>query len=74
MVCYDDETKNLTFADVNSDSFYILLLCFVSGFTQCVLMGCGIYMLKRHREYQFQRVFGAVVILHSVGFFNNFVV
>ena len=73
-VCYINGTKNRTFADMNGDSFYILLLCFVSGFTQCVLMGCGINMLRHHREYQFQRVFGWVLILHSVGFFNNFVV
>ncbi len=73
-VCYNDGAKNRTFADMNSDSFYILLLCFVSGFTQCMLMGCGINMLRHHREYQFQRVFALVVILHSIGFFNNFVV
>ena len=59
---------------MNSDSFHILLLCFVSGLTQCALAGCGIYMLMRHRTYRFQRVFGAVLILHSIGFFNNFVV
>ena len=63
-----------TFADMNSDSFYILLLCLVSGFTQCALMGCGIFMLLRHRTYQFQRVFATVLLLHSIGFFNNFVV
>ena len=74
MVCYIHGAKNRTFADMNSDSFYILLLCFVSGFTQCMLMGCGINMLRHHREYQFQRVFALVVILHSIGFFNNFVV
>lgn len=73
-VCYNDGAKNRTFADMNSDSFYILLLCFVSGFTQCMLMDCGINMLRHHREYQFQRVFALVVILHSIGFFNNFVV
>ena len=73
-VCYNDGAKNRTFADMNSDSFYILLLCFVSGFTQCMLMGCGINMLRHHREYQFQHVFALVVILHSIGFFNNFVV
>ena len=59
---------------MNSDSFLILLLCFVSGLTQCALAGCGIFMLMRHRTYRFQRVFGAVLILHSIGFFNNFVV
>ena len=59
---------------MNSDSFYILLLCFVSGLTQCALAGCGIYMLLRHRTYRFQRVFAAVLLLHSIGFFNNFVV
>ena len=74
MVCYNDGAKNRTFADMNSDSFYILLLCFVSGFTQCMLMGYGINMLRHHREYQFQRVFALVVIIHSIGFFNNFVV
>ena len=74
MVCYIHGAKNRTFADMNSDSFYILLLCFVSGFTQCMLMGCGINMLRHHHEYQFQRVFALVVILHSIGFFNNFVV
>ena len=73
-VSYNDGAKNRTFADMNSDSFYILLLCFVSGFTQCMLMGCGINMLRHHSEYQFQRVFALVVILHSIGFFNNFVV
>ena len=56
------------------DSFYILLLCFISGFTQCALTGCSLFMLKHHHNYQFQRVFAAVVLLHSIGFFNNFVV
>ena len=59
---------------MNTDSFYILLLCFVSGMTQCFLTLCGIYMLMKHRTFQFQRVFAAVVILHGIGFFNNFVV
>ena len=59
---------------MNSDSFHILLLCFVSGLTQCALTGCGIFMLMHHRTYQFQRVFAAVLILHSFGFYNNFVV
>ena len=59
---------------MNTDSFYILLLCFVSGMTQCLLTLCGIYMLLKHRNYQFQRVFAVVLILHGVGFFNNFVV
>ena len=59
---------------MNTDSFYILLLCFVSGLTQCFLTLCGIYMLLKHRNYQFQRVFAVVLILHGFGFFNNFVV
>ena len=59
---------------MNSEPFYILLLCFVSGVTQCLLTLCGIYMLLKHRNYQFQRVFAAVLILHGIGFFNNFVV
>lgn len=59
---------------MNSDSFYILLLCFVSGFTQCALIACSVFMYKKHRDYQFQRVFAAVLLLHSFGFMNNFVV
>ena len=59
---------------MDTDSFYILLLCFVSGMTQCFLTSCGIYMLLRHRNYQFQRIFAVVLILHGFGFFNNFVV
>ncbi len=66
--------ENITFADMNSDSFYILLLCYVSGLTQCALLGCSIFVFKRHRTYQFQRLFAAVLIMHSIGFFNNFVV
>ena len=66
--------KKLTFANMNTDSFYILLLCFVSGMTQCFLTLCGIYMLLKHRNYQFQRVFAFVLILHGICFFNNFVV
>lgn len=59
---------------MNTDSLYILLLCFVSGMTQCLLTLCGIYMLLKHRNYQFQRIFAVVLILHGVCFFNNFVV
>jgi AraC-like DNA-binding protein len=59
---------------MNIEPFYILLLCFVSGVTQCLLTLCGIYILLKHRTYQFQRVFAAVLILHGIGFFNNFVV
>ena len=59
---------------MNSDSLYIMLLCFVSGMAQCALMGCGIYMLIRHRTYQFQKVFAITLLLHSIGFFNNFLV
>ena len=66
--------KNRTFANMDTDLFYILLLCFVSGMTQCLLTSCGIYMLMKHRNYQFQRIFAVVLILHGVCFFNNFVV
>jgi AraC-like DNA-binding protein len=59
---------------MNSELFYILLLCFVSGMTQCLLTLCGVYMLLKHHNYQFQRIFAAVLILHGFGFFNNFVV
>ena len=66
--------NNRTFADMDTDSLYILLLCFVSGMTQCLLTLCGIYMLLKHRNYQFQRIFAVVLILHGICFFNNFVV
>jgi len=66
--------KNRTFAGMNTDSLYILLLCFVSGMTQCLLTLCGIYMLLKYRNYQFQRIFAFVLILHGICFFNNFVV
>jgi AraC-like DNA-binding protein len=54
--------------------YYVLLLCFVSGFTQCVLLGCAVFIAKYHRTYQFQKLFVAALVLHSFGFFNNFVV
>ena len=66
--------KKSTFAAVNNDMFYLLLLCLASGFTQAVLICSGIYMLRHHRDYLFQRIFAAVLIMHSFGFFNNFVV
>lgn len=59
---------------MNDASFYILLLCLVSGITQCALAGIGVFMLKYHRRYQFQRIYAAVLLLHSIGFFNNFVI
>lgn len=66
--------KNCIFANMNSDSVYIMLLCFVSGIAQCALMGCGIYMLRHYSNYQFQKVFAVTLLLHSIGFFNNFLV
>jgi len=59
---------------MNSELFYWLLLCFVSGFTQCALLSCAVYLLRHHRTYQFQKLFAVVLILHAFGFFNNFVV
>ena len=59
---------------MNGDSFYWLLLCFVSGFTQCALLGCALFVGRYHRTYQFQKIFAAVLVMHSFGFFNNFVV
>ena len=59
---------------MNSELFYWLLLCFVSGFTQCTLLSCAVYLLRHHRTYQFQKLFAVVLILHAFGFFNNFVV
>jgi len=49
-----------------------LLLCFVSGFTLCFLLGCAIYVLKRHNKYQFQRTFAIFVLLLAVAFFSYF--
>lgn len=62
------------FADMNSDIFYLLLLCFVSGLTQGALLCLSIYLIRQHRNYLFQRLFAAVLMMHSFGFFNNFVV
>jgi AraC-like DNA-binding protein len=59
---------------MNIDGFYLLLLCFVSGFTQCALIGCAVFLLKHHRTYLFQKLFALTLVLHSFGFFNNFVV
>ena len=67
------------FANMNTNLFYLLLLCFASGFTQCLLLGCCFYLIRRHgiRERtapQFLRSFAMVLIMLSVGFLNNFVV
>ena len=66
--------KKFNFANMNSESLYIALLCFVSGIAQFALLGCGIYMLRHHSTYQFQKVFAITLFLHSIGFFNNFLV
>lgn len=58
---------------MNTDFFYELLLCLASGFTQAVLLCLSIYMFRHHRNYLFQRIFAAVLVMHSFGFFNNFV-
>lgn len=59
---------------MNSDTFYVLLLCLVSGLTQGLLLCLSIYIFRHHRTYLFQRIFAAVLVMHSFGFFNNFVV
>lgn len=59
---------------MNTGIFYLLQLCFVSGFTQCMLIGCSILLLRQHSTYQFQRAFAIVLLMLSVGFLNNFVV
>lgn len=66
--------RNRNFAVVNGISFYILLLCFASGIASATLLLCGLFMFWKHRTYQFQKVFAVVVILHSVGFLNNFLI
>lgn len=58
---------------MNTNFFYELLLCLASGFTQAVLLCLSIYMFRHHRIYLFQRIFAAVLVMHSFGFFNNFV-
>ncbi len=59
---------------MNSAQFYPLLLCLASGFTMCLLVAVGIYLLHRHGTYQFQRAFAWAMLMLSFGFFNNFVV
>ena len=59
---------------MNTDYFYLLLLCFASGFTQCLLLGCFVYLLRHHCRYQFHKSFAVVLLMLSVGFFNNFLV
>lgn len=59
---------------MNTDYYYPLMLCFASGFTQCLLLVCGIYLLRRHCRYQFQQTFSVVLLMLSAGFFNNFIV
>ncbi len=59
---------------MNTDYFYLLMLCFASGFTQCFLIGTSIFLFRKHKSYQFQRAFAIVMLMLSVGFFNNFVV
>ena len=59
---------------MNSAQFYPLLLCLASGFTMCLLVAVGIYLLHRHGTYQFQRAFAVVMLMLSVAFFNNFLV
>lgn len=60
------------FATMNTDYFYPLLLCFASGVTLCLLIGCCIFLFRRHHTYQFQRTFAVVMLMLAVGFFNNF--
>lgn len=59
---------------VNANIFYTLLLCFASGFTQCLLIGCFVYLVRRRSRYQFHRSFSVVLLMLSVGFLNNFIV
>ncbi len=62
------------FAIMNTSYFYPLMLCFVSGFTQCMLLYSSIYLLRQHNKYQFQRVYAIVLLMLSVAFMNNFIV
>lgn len=59
---------------MNADSFYLLLLSYMSGIATCALLACSIFIFRHHHKYFFQKVFATVLIIHAVGFTNNFVV
>ena len=59
---------------MNADFFYIILLCFASGFTLCLLGVYSIQLLRKHRQYQFRRNLAIAYSLAAVGFFNYFII
>ena len=59
---------------MNTHLFYPLLLCLASGITQCFLLGCSFLLFWKYNKYQFQRAFAVVLLILSIGFFNNFLV
>lgn len=60
------------FANVTTILIYALLLYFLSGFTQCWLIGSVIYILRYHNKFQFQRAFAVFVFMLSIGSLNNY--
>lgn len=58
---------------MNHETFFPLLLCFASGITVSILVGCCVYLFRRHNNYQFQRVCAILIIMLAVAFFNNFI-
>lgn len=59
---------------MNTDYFYPLILCFASGFTQCMLLACSVRLFRIRPRHQFQQTFAVVLLMLSFGFFNNFLV
>lgn len=58
---------------MNADFFYIILLCFASGFTLCLLGVYSIQLFRKHKQFQFRRNLAIAFALAAVGFFNYFV-
>ncbi len=59
---------------MNLDFFYIILLCFASGFTLCLLGVYCIQLFRKHKKYQFQQNLAIAFALAAVGFFNYLIV
>ena len=59
---------------MDTNSIYLLTLCFMSGFTACMLFACSIFLFRHRNTYIFQKIFATVLILHGIGFTNNYLV
>ena len=58
---------------MNADFIYPLILCFASGFTQCLLIVASIFLFRNHNKTQYQRSFAVVLIMLAIGFLNNLI-